>query len=118
LDDRTEVEDTATDPNDADSDDDGLDDGEELDEYGTDPNDADTDDGGVGDGDEVEAGTDPLDPDDDYPVDDTGGDTGIDAPMDSWYQGGGGCGCASGSPAAGFGAFLLGALMLFRRRRS
>ncbi|RMG16139.1 MAG: hypothetical protein D6729_11380 [Deltaproteobacteria bacterium] len=68
-----------TDPNDPDSDDDGLSDGEELAAgdpaaydpgVDTDPMDADTDDDGVGDGEERVAGadgyvTDPLDPDTD-----------------------------------------------------
>ena len=42
-----------TDPNDADSDDDGLSDGDEVNTYGTDPNDADSDDDSLGDGYEV-----------------------------------------------------------------
>ena len=42
-----------TDPNDADSDDDGLSDGDEVNTYGTDPNDADSDDDGLSDGEEV-----------------------------------------------------------------
>jgi len=63
-----------TDPNDADTDDDGIADGDEVaddadadgmtdsDEItvGTDPNDADTDDDGIADGDEVADGTDPT----------------------------------------------------------
>ncbi|MDR7254552.1 hypothetical protein J2X46_003545 [Nocardioides sp. BE266] len=56
-----------TDPNDADSDDDGLRDGPEVNTYDTDPLDADTDDGGVNDGDEVQNGTDPSDGSDDQP---------------------------------------------------
>jgi len=57
--------DTGTDPNDSDSDDDGLNDGAEV-TLGTDPNDADSDDDGLTDGDEVNAfGTDPNDPDHD-----------------------------------------------------
>lgn len=43
-----------------DSDGDGLTDYDETNIYGTDPNDPDTDDDGVNDGDEVERGTDPL----------------------------------------------------------
>ena len=42
-----------TDPNDADSDDDGLNDGDEVNTYGTDPNDADSDDDGFSDSLEV-----------------------------------------------------------------
>ncbi|HEX5615086.1 MAG TPA: hypothetical protein VFZ83_08005, partial [Acidimicrobiia bacterium] len=55
-----------TDPDDADTDDDGLSDGDEVLVYGTDPLDADTDDDGLSDGDEVLVyGTDPLDADTD-----------------------------------------------------
>ncbi|MCA9560040.1 MAG: hypothetical protein KC583_15940, partial [Myxococcales bacterium] len=51
-----------TDPNNPDTDGDGLEDGEEVTTYGTDPLDTDTDDGGVSDGVEVLGdGTDPLD---------------------------------------------------------
>ena len=49
-----------TDPNDADSDDDGLSDGNEVTTYLTDPNDADSDNDGFTDGEEVDSGTDPL----------------------------------------------------------
>lgn len=50
-----------TDPNDPDSDDDGLSDGDEVDIHGTDPLDPDTDDDGLGDGAEVNThNTDPL----------------------------------------------------------
>jgi uncharacterized repeat protein (TIGR01451 family)/MYXO-CTERM domain-containing protein len=72
-----------TDPNDPDSDDDGLLDGEEVLEYGTDPNDPDSDGGGVNDGDEVARGSDPLDPEDDFPGGDTGMDAGGDAGPDA-----------------------------------
>jgi hypothetical protein len=49
-----------TDPNDPDSDDDGLQDGPEVETHGTDPLDADTDNDGLTDGDEVNThGTDP-----------------------------------------------------------
>ncbi len=51
-----------TDPNDPDSDADGLLDGEEVNTHGTDPNDPDSDADGVSDGDEVTNGTDPTDP--------------------------------------------------------
>ena len=54
-----------TDPNNPDTDDDGLLDGEEVEEYKTDPNDPDTDDGGIKDGIEVANGANPLDADDD-----------------------------------------------------
>ena len=50
----------STDPNDSDSDDDGLSDGDEVNAYGTDPNDADSDGDGLSDGDEVSNGTDPT----------------------------------------------------------
>lgn len=53
------------DPNDPDTDDDGLTDGEEVDKYLTDPLDPDTDDDGLLDGAEIEAGTDPFEPDTD-----------------------------------------------------
>ena len=46
----------SSDPNDADSDDDGLSDGEEINQ-GTDPTNADTDGDGVNDGDEIANGT-------------------------------------------------------------
>ncbi len=106
-----------TDPLDADSDDDGLSDGEEVDDHGTDPNDADTDDGGVSDGDEVTAGTDPHDPTDDVPLEDSPDDPGETA-MDGIFTGGGGCGCGS-TPAPGGLAFigLLGLAAELRRRR-
>ncbi|MEZ4315954.1 MAG: putative metal-binding motif-containing protein [Myxococcota bacterium] len=55
-----------TDPQDPDTDDDGLTDGEEVIVYGTDPLDPDTDNDGLTDGSEVHTwGTDPLDPDTD-----------------------------------------------------
>ncbi len=53
-----------TDPNDPDSDADGLLDGEEVNTHGTDPLNADTDGDLVSDGDEVANGTDPTDPTD------------------------------------------------------
>ncbi len=56
-----------TDPNDADTDNDGIDDGVEALESGTDPLDWDTDGDGVSDGAEVAAGTNPLDAND-YPA--------------------------------------------------
>ncbi|MCZ6857937.1 MAG: hypothetical protein O7F70_08060, partial [Gemmatimonadetes bacterium] len=55
-----------TDPNDADTDDDGALDGDELNLHGTDPLDSDSDDDGLLDGDELNLhGTDPLNPDTD-----------------------------------------------------
>jgi len=55
-----------TDPNDPDSDNDGLDDGEEVNEYGTNPLDEDTDDDALNDGEEVnDYRTNPLDEDTD-----------------------------------------------------
>ncbi len=54
-----------TNPNNPDTDDDGLLDGEEVNKYKTDPLDPDTDGGGIIDGIEVNNGADPLDADDD-----------------------------------------------------
>jgi parallel beta-helix repeat protein len=54
-----------SDPNNPDTDGDGLQDGPEVHTYGTDPVRADSDDDGLNDGDEVACGTDPLDPDSD-----------------------------------------------------
>jgi outer membrane protein OmpA-like peptidoglycan-associated protein len=54
-----------TDPNNPDTDGDGLTDGDEVKKYHTDPLKADTDGGGVDDGTEVKRGTNPLDPRDD-----------------------------------------------------
>ena len=51
-----------TDPNNDDSDADGLNDGDEVNQYGTNPLEADTDADGLSDGEEVENGLDPLDP--------------------------------------------------------
>ena len=62
LSDGAEVNTHGTNPNDVDSDDDGLTDGLEVNTHSTDPNDADSDGDGVNDGDEVGAGTDPNDP--------------------------------------------------------
>ncbi|MHA1291500.1 MAG: right-handed parallel beta-helix repeat-containing protein, partial [Promethearchaeota archaeon] len=56
----------STDPSNPDTDEDGLNDGAEVNIYFTNPTDPDTDDDGFTDGEEVEAGTDPLDPND-YP---------------------------------------------------
>jgi ELWxxDGT repeat protein len=61
LDDQDEVA-QGTDPDDADSDDDGLSDGAEVLTHGTDPLDADTDGDGYTDGEEIVGGSDPLDP--------------------------------------------------------
>lgn len=72
---------TTTDPSLDDTDGDGLLDGEEdfdldgdVGETETDPNDVDTDAGGVDDGIEVDVGTNPLDPGDDLPPQDTDAD--------------------------------------------
>jgi outer membrane protein OmpA-like peptidoglycan-associated protein len=54
-----------TNPNNPDTDGDGLLDGEEVDKYKTDPKDPDTDAGGIKDGAEVRNGANPLDADDD-----------------------------------------------------
>jgi len=62
LGDEEELNTWSTDPNDADSDDDGLTDGEEI-ARGTNPNNHDSDGDGLKDGVEVEAGTDPMNPD-------------------------------------------------------
>lgn len=62
LDNETELS-LGTDPNDSDTDDDGLSDGEEVNTYGTSPLEADSDLDGDLDGDEVSNDTDPLDPD-------------------------------------------------------
>jgi len=64
LTDKEELE-IGTDPNNPDTDGDGLYDGQEVMEYKTDPLDPDTDGGGVKDGIEVLNGADPLDGDDD-----------------------------------------------------
>ncbi len=66
LTDGAEVNTHSTDPNDADSDDDELTDGAEVNIYGTDPNDDDTDDDGLTDSEEVNLhNTDPNDADTD-----------------------------------------------------
>jgi hypothetical protein len=66
LTDGGEVNTYGTDPNDQDSDGDGLTDGDEVNTYDTDPNDQDTDGDGLTDGDEVNThDTDPNDPDTD-----------------------------------------------------
>ncbi|MCA9492516.1 MAG: hypothetical protein KC621_21430, partial [Myxococcales bacterium] len=62
-----EIHETQTDPMDDDSDDDGLLDGDEVDTWSSDPNDEDTDGDTLLDGDEVTAGTSPI-------LDDTDGD--------------------------------------------
>src|SRR5699024_3485996 len=58
-----------TDPNNEDSDGDGLTDYEEVMEYDTDPNNTDTDGDGISDYDEVQNGTDPNDPNDPVQLD-------------------------------------------------
>ena len=101
--------DIGTDPDNRDSDGDGLDDRAELRDWLTDPTVADTDQGGVDDGLEVQQGTDPLDPDDDQ--------------REFAARGGAFFGCSQGMPASDsspvwlvFGAFML--LGLRRRRRT
>ena len=106
-----------TDPNDPDSDDDGLSDGDEVD-LGTDPNNPDTDGDGISDGDEVANGTDPLDPNDPGQPGTTTTST-DPRPLegqDGVYLGGA-CGCAT--PANGVGPLLplAAALLMLRRRR-
>ncbi len=54
-----------TDPNDGDTDNDGLSDGDEVNQYGSDPLDTDTDDDGLNDGDEADIGTSPTNTDSD-----------------------------------------------------
>lgn len=88
------------DPEDVDSDGDGLTDAEEL-VIGTDPHNWDTDGGGQGDGSEHSAGLDPLDPADDRRI-----------------EGAGGCNTSSGPARPGIPivlALLLG-LWVIRRR--
>lgn len=68
LGDGAEVKDHGTDPLDPDSDRDGLSDGSEVDVHGTDPLNPDTDGDGFSDGVEIEAGSDPLDPNDTPPM--------------------------------------------------
>jgi len=63
LNDGTEVLVESTDPLNADTDDDGVDDGDET-EVGTDPTRADTDRDGIEDGQELQDGSNPLDPND------------------------------------------------------
>ena len=65
LDDGLEVNTFGTDPLLEDTDADGLNDGEEVNIFATDPNDPDSDNGGAPDGDEVLDSTNPADPEDD-----------------------------------------------------
>lgn len=78
-----------TDPNEADTDSDGLADGEEVHTHLTDPLAPDTDGDGFGDGQEVAAGTDPLDaastPDADPEFQEGGGDGDTTSPLDDGY---------------------------------
>jgi uncharacterized repeat protein (TIGR01451 family) len=110
--------DNPTDPLNADTDGDGLCDGSRavpgvcragedtnnngrIDAGETDPNNADTDGGGVNDGVEVERGTDPNDPSDDLPGDDTSGSSGSDTGAeDTGATSGGTSGDTSGSSGA------------------
>ena len=95
----------ATDPNNLDTDGDGLIDGEEINDYQTDPTDIDTDGDGFDDGEEVEYATNPASTDD-YPKGE--------------YLGGNEDGCSSVNQAptgylAGFGVVL--GFLGFRRRK-
>jgi len=104
-----------TDPNNPDTDGDGLTDGEEVIDLMTDPLLPDTDGGGVDDGDEVDAGTDPLDPSDDFPVETTPPTN--EEPPDGGDYTGGGCGCATpNAPMGSAWAGLLAGLLVARRR--
>jgi len=58
---------SATNPNEADTDNDGLNDGDEVNTHNTNPNNTDTDGDGISDGGEVNAGLDPLDASDGLP---------------------------------------------------
>ncbi len=69
LTDGEEINEYHTNPNADDSDEDGIPDGEEVMDYGTDPTDPDTDNDGISDKEELEAGTDPLDPNDPPAID-------------------------------------------------
>ncbi|MCC6625221.1 MAG: tandem-95 repeat protein [Deltaproteobacteria bacterium] len=88
LSDWVEEQVTHTDPDDPDTDDDGIDDGAEVDGE-TDPLDADTDDDGIRDGDEAGHGTDPLvcDSDGDGLCD--GLEIGVDVPVPGGTSSGG-----------------------------
>lgn len=111
-----------TDPTDPDTDDDGLCDGplstdtcvwgEDIDADGnldddeSDPNVSDSDGGGVNDGDEIDQGTDPLDPNDDYPTAEGGTIVGAES-----------CGCSvdgHGNPWSF--AFVVVLVAIFRSR--
>ncbi len=89
--------------------------GEDMDADGqrdrdeTDPNDADTDDGGVPDGEEVFRSSDPLDPSDDFPLED-----------EAYIVKGGGCECSTGptgQPRSLTIWLAAGFALLWRRRR-
>ena len=113
LTDAREVDETLTDPNNADTDADGLNDLDEVDEHGTDPLNEDTDGGGAPDGQEIEDGTDPLDDADDLLGEE-------DDVLDGTYKGGNGLSCATGeaAPQAAGGILVaLLALVGLRRRR-
>lgn len=131
----TDPLDAADDVAERDRDGDGLTDDEEDRIWGTDPNNSDTDGDGISDGVEVSSGTDPLEPDSDGDgkldgVEDANGD-GVCDPGESDPRGAGrlcpndgeipgdGCGCRVGGGRQGtqgwLGLFLLMALGLWNR---
>jgi len=81
LSDGDEVSQYGTDPTNSDTDGDRLSDAEEISEYDTDPLERDTDGDGASDGREIDAGTDPLDEDDKPPFafGDVNGDGSVNA---------------------------------------
>ena len=98
-----EVDETGTDPNNEDTDGDGLLDGTEVTDTGTDPLDEDTDDDGFIDGEEFDIGTDPAS-DDLYP--------------EGTHSGGLGCSAiGTGGSKLPWALFFLPAVAGFMRRR-
>jgi hypothetical protein len=108
LTDGAEVQTYGTDPLDADTDRDGLSDGDEVLVHHTDPLDPDTDGGGVSDGDEVARGTDPLNADDDA----------APKPVVGGYLGGCADGCSTSGPPSPWLMALPVAILARRRARS
>jgi hypothetical protein len=101
-----------TDPENADSDGDGLSDGAEVNVHFTNPSEGDSDGDGVSDRDELVAGADPRDPaDEGRGPDGPGGQDGTS--NDDAQPGNDGC----GQGAVGFGALGLAVLVLMARRR-